>query len=149
VSGNTGRAIGRAGLAIGFGIAGNAIAPGIGGAIGTAVGSFVGSQLLPPEIPEQTVAGPQVGDRQVQTSTYGNAIPFIWGTTRVAGNVIWATDIIPTRHEQSIDQGGAKGGGGGGPQRSSVTYTYSVSLAIGLCRGPITGIRRVFAPPRS
>lgn len=140
----SGSAIGRAAIGIGGSIIGNAIAPGIGGAIGGIVGGIVAGQLFPPEFPNETVVQPQLGDLAIQTSTYGNAIPFIWGTARVAGNIIWATDIIPQRHQQTISQGGGKGGGGG-PQRTNVTFTYSVSIAVALCRGPITGIRKVYA----
>lgn len=140
----SGASIGRAALTIGGGIIGNAIAPGVGGVIGAGLGTFAASQLFPPEFPNETVAQPLLGDLSVQTSTYGDAIPYLWGTARVAGNIIWSTDIIPQKHTQTISQGGGKGGGGG-PQRTNVTYTYSVSLAVALCRGPITGIRRVYA----
>ena len=38
--------------------------------------------------------GPRLGDLSVQTSSYGTQIPRIYGTMRVAGSVIWATDLI-------------------------------------------------------
>lgn len=37
---------------------------------------------------------------------------------------------------------GGKGMGGGGTQ---VSYTYSASFAIGLCEGPIIGVRDIWA----
>ena len=51
------------------------------------------------------------GDLSVQTSSYGSPIPRVYGTMRVAGTVVWATDL---QEEEAID-GGGKGGPGGRP----------------------------------
>lgn len=89
--------------------------------------------------------GPRLGDRVVQSSTYGALITRNYGTVRIAGNMIWSTDILETRHEQSQSGAGGGGKGGGGQQQSSVSYTYSASFAIGLCAGPMIGFRRMWA----
>ena len=44
--------------------------------------------------------GPRLGDLAVQTSSYGSAIPRIYGRMRVAGTVIWATDL---KEEEAIE----------------------------------------------
>ncbi|MGE0108764.1 MAG: recombinase zinc beta ribbon domain-containing protein [Bdellovibrionales bacterium] len=84
------------------------------------------------------VEGSKLDDLSVQSSTYGGTIQLVYGTMRVAGNVIWSTKLKETRHESSA---GGKGGGGA----KQVSYTYSVSFAVGLCAGPVSAIRRIWA----
>lgn len=97
----------------------------------------IGNRLLS-RSKAQHVHGPRLGDLQVQSSAYGETIPIVYGTVRIAGNVIWSTNIRETAHTQRV------GGKGGGPKQTQTTYTYSVSLAVALCEGPIIGIRRVW-----
>ena len=101
-----------------------------GAGFGWMVGSMAGSLLFPPKAPD----GPRLEDKSVQVSTYGQPIPRIYGTHRMAGNVIWSTDLIETATEE---------GGKGGP--SYTTYSYRASFAVSICQGPIVGIRRIWA----
>src|SRR5215217_1555121 len=87
----------------------------IGGAIGALIGQSIDEQVLGP-----SSRGPRLGDLSVQTSSYGTQIPRIYGSMRVAGSVIWATDLVESTHTT-----GAKG-------QPDVTYIYSVSLAVAL-----------------
>lgn len=116
-------------LAIGMVGAGLSSAAGIGAAIGWSAGVMLGNLLLGQD--SQTIEGSKLDDLSVQSSTYGGTIQLLYGTMRVAGNVIWSTPLKETRHESSA---GGKGGmmGGGAKQ---VSYTYSVSFAVGLCAG--------------
>ncbi len=109
----------------------------LGASIGWAVGSFVGQLAFGPDPP--TTQGPRLTDLAVQSSAEGVGIPIVFGRARIAGNVIWARPIQETRHEEEV---GGKGMGGGGTQ---ISYTYSVSFAIGLCEGPIIGVRKIWA----
>jgi hypothetical protein len=79
--------------------------------------------------------GPRLTELPVQTSTDGAPMARIWGRGRVAGQVIWASRFLEHRNET--------GGGKGGPSRTD--YTYSLSFAVGLCAGGISGIGRVWA----
>ena len=81
---------------------------------------------------------PSIGDLRVQRSQAGAAIPFVAGTQRMAGNIIWSTDKVPNQVKQ---RSGGKGGFAGGGTETTVT-TYSISMAIAICRGPILGIKR-------
>ena len=81
--------------------------------------------------------GPRLDDLKVQTSTWGKMIPIIYGSMRVAGNVIWSSDLHETKHTES--------GGKGGPQTEATTYTYSVNVAVSICMGPVFGIRKIWA----
>lgn len=115
----------------------------IGGSFGIGLGWLVGStigQLLFGGGEDQVREGPRLGDLQVQSSTYGRAIPIIYGNARVAGNVIWATDIREVRNEER--QGGGKGGG---PSVTTITYEYFGRFAVALCEGEVEAIRRVWA----
>ena len=105
-------------------------------ALGWAVGSLIGSVLFREKLP--TVEGPRLTDLKVQSSAYGNLIPIVYGTVRIAGNIIWAPPLIETRHEENV-------GGKGGPEQTQVTYTYAAHFAVSLCEGPILGVRKVWA----
>ena len=71
----------------------------------------------------------------MQTSSYGWAIPQLFGTLRVAGSVIWSTDLIESKSKSS--------GGKGQPDVTS--YSYSVSFAVLLSARPILGVKRIWA----
>ncbi len=105
-------------------------------ALGWTVGSLIGSVLFREKLP--TVEGPRLTDLKVQSSAYGNLIPIVYGTVRLAGNIIWAPPLIETRHEENV-------GGKGGPEQTQVTYTYAAHFAVSLCEGPIVGVRKVWA----
>ncbi len=98
-----------------------------GAAFGWMAGSMLGSILFAPKAPD----GPRISDLSIQTSTYGQPIPRIFGTARIAGNVIWATDLV--EHA------------GGGGKKGGTSYSYTVSFAVALCEGPIVGVRRIWA----
>ena len=78
---------------------GTALGGPAGGAIGAIIGQSFDQQLLSP-----VRRGPRLGDLRVQSSSYGTQIPRIYGSMRVAGSVIWATDLV--EGEQTT---GAKG----------------------------------------
>ena len=110
---------------------GTALGGPIGGAIGSLLGQTIDQQLFGPG-PRH---GPRLGDLSVQSSSYGNAIPRLYGTMRVAGTVIWATDL----KESSETYSGAKG------QPESVTYSYSVSMAVALSSRRAVRVKRIWA----
>jgi hypothetical protein len=68
--------------------------------------------------------------------------PLLYGAMRVAGNVIWQTDLQEHSHTESA---GGKGGGGGD---EVTTYTYSASFAVRLCEGPVDDITKIWANGR-
>jgi Putative phage tail protein len=111
--------------------AGSAIAGPIGGALGAIVGQQIDGRLFAPK-PRQ---GPRLGELAVQTSSYGSQIPKLFGTMRVAGTVIWATDL----REERSRSGGGKG------QPKTVNYSYSANFAVALSARPILAVRRIWA----
>lgn len=107
----------------------------VGGPVGAAIGASLGQQVDAAVFKPKGREGPRLADLKVQASTYGQQIPQLFGTMRVAGSVIWATNLI----ERRTKSGGDKG-------RPSVTeYSYAVSLAVALSSRPIRAIRRIWA----
>jgi hypothetical protein len=110
---------------------GTALGGPLGGALGSLVGQSIDQSLFGPGIRK----GPRLGGLSVQTSSYGSPIPRIYGTMRVAGTVIWSTDI---KEDESVE-----GGGKGSPEY--VAYRYSASFAVALSSRPIHEVRRIWA----
>ena len=113
-----------------------AVGTAIGGPIGGMIGSMVGQHI------DRTILfapkarhGPRLGDLAVQTSSYGTAIPKVFGRMRVAGCVVWATDLVETRS--------TTGGGKGQPKLHS--YSYSANFAVALSARPIRSVGRIWA----
>ena len=106
------------------------------GPVGAAIGGLIGNALdhavlFKPKGRE----GPRLTDLQLQTSTYGTQIPKLFGTIRVAGTVIWATDLRETKSKS--------GGGKGRP--SVTTYAYSASFAVALSARQVRSVKRIWA----
>lgn len=107
----------------------------VGGPIGGAVGALVGRQADALLIGGGRREGPRLKDLAVTTSSYGTALPRLYGRMRVPGTIIWATEL--TEH------GETQGGGKGRPKVT--TYSYSASFAVALASRPIQGIGRIWA----
>ena len=120
------------GLAIIGAAVGSTFGPG-GAQIGYAIGSLAGGLLFPPKIPD----GPRLDDKAIQVSTYGQPIPRVYAAPRLSGNVIMSTDLLETATEQD---------GKGGPTQT--TFSYRASFAVSICRGPINGIKEIYANGR-
>ncbi len=115
----------------------------IGANLGSmASGLFAKSQRV--QLPSQE--GPRLSDLRAQTSTYGNIIPRVYGTMRLAGNIIWSTNIKEVRNDHTVRH---RSGGGKGrsvtTSQTTTTYSYFVTLAIAICEGPIDEVIRVWA----
>ena len=90
--------------------------------------------------------GSRITDLMVQSSTYGKSIPLVYGNARIAGNIIWSRPIQENITTTTQSSGGGKGGGGGGSVETTTTsYTYTASLAVAICEGPISEVVRVWA----
>lgn len=120
--------------------------PGIWGAVGAVVGRSVGS-LLGSTIDNRifgsstTREGPRLTDLHLQASTEGASIPAIYGSVRIAGQVIWAArfkEHVDTSETSTSDKGG-------GPTVKTRSYRYTLSFAVGVCEGEIARLGRVWA----
>lgn len=117
-----------------LGTVGRALLGPVGGAIGALIGNRVDHAVL--GSPRRQ--GPRLTELSVQTSTYGTQMPAVFGTMRVAGPVIWATDLVEAR--------GLTGGGKGRPATES--YSYSANFAVALSGRAIRRVGRIWADGR-
>ncbi|WP_112309054.1 baseplate multidomain protein megatron [Pseudogemmobacter bohemicus] len=128
-----------AGAAFGAGFGGTVL--GLSGAvIGRAIGASVG-RIIDQKILGGGSDAVEVGriDRlRLMSAGEGEAIAKLWGRMRIAGHVIWASQY----EEHSNTRRGGKGASAGG---SVTEYSYTVSLAIGLCEGEILRVGRIWA----
>ncbi len=128
--------------------AGAAIGGSVGGSVlglsMTALGRFAGASLgraIDQSIMgsgSSTVEQGKVERFRLTSAGEGDPVAQVFGRMRVSGHVIWATQFA----ESVTTTGGGKGAPSG-PKTNE--YSYSVSLAIGLCEGVITGVGRVWA----
>jgi hypothetical protein len=114
---------------------------GAGALLGGQLGLVAGGLLDPPKGP--TIQGPRLNDLTVQTSTYGQFIPRTYGTIGLSGNVFW----LENNALKEVVKKKKSGGKGGGSSSNIKTYTYFATFAIGLCEGPIAGVRRIWVGP--
>jgi hypothetical protein len=112
-----GMVLGAIGAVVGF-------FTGIGPQLGWMIGSTLGGMIAGSG---QKQEGPRLSDLRPQGSEYGRAIPQVFGTQGIAGNVIWAADLIETSS--------TSGGKGGGPEITN--YTYYAHFAVMICEGPV------------
>jgi hypothetical protein len=104
--------------------------------VGALAGSVADRALLGGN---RAVEGPRLTDLDIMASTEGAPIPRVYGRARVAGQMIWATQLEETSRTESS---GGKGMGGG---VSTTTYSYYANFAVGLCEGEIGKVLRVWA----
>ena len=123
---------------------GTAIGAAAGWAIGSSIGSIIERKYFGPDVPPNALT-----DLQVQTSSWGVGLPEVFGTQRLAGNIIWSTDKILVGGNQGKfggkGGGGGKGGAGKGKKGTGSQGYYVVGIAFALAEGPIGGIKRIWA----
>jgi len=108
------------GAGIGFFVTGGNPA---GASWGWMIGGAVGALVDP-----QKVYGPRLTDARTQYAQDGVPRTRGYGTFPTTGIILWQ-DALKERKNKSSGKGGP----------TQVTYTYTTSYAIGVCKGPITG----------
>jgi len=124
------------GIGIGF-LTGN---PLLGAKIGFMAGAMLGSALFPTTADVPDAQKPSPSGIQITSSSYGLPIAVVFGTKKIGGNLLYYGNFQTIPHVTETEAGG-KGGGGGGSTTYTTHYTYSVTLAIGLCMGPADVLR--------
>lgn len=115
-----------------------AVAGGIlGGGTGAQVGWLVGSALSGTNRSD-SVQGNSLSDVTVSTSAYGTNLQKVIGVDRVFNpQVWWSTEKIP--HTKKT-----KTSGKGSSSTTIETTSYTVSMMIAICEGPIKGVIQVY-----
>jgi hypothetical protein len=126
-----------AGAALGAGVGGTVL--GLSGAvIGRAVGATLG-RLIDQRLLGAGSAPVEVGRVErfrLTGAGEGAAVARVWGRVRLGGQVIWAS-----RFEETV----TRSSGGKGQSRRTDSFSYSVSVAVALCEGPVLGVGRIWA----
>lgn len=111
--------------------------------VGFALGSALGGVLFPGDgPPDQVREGPRIHDSKVQNSAHGVMKSVVYGTVRIAGNVVWASEIEEVVNESTQSVGGK---GGGDAKVTTRNYIYYRSFAVAICEGEIIKVSRVWA----
>lgn len=115
----------------------------IGQIVGSELGALLGAQLdnaiFGLDAEQKITHGARLKNLQIQTSAYGKAISIIYGTARVAGNIIWSQPI----KEEAITTQNKTGRG------INITYNYYATLAIAICKGKVEKLNRIWAGTKS
>ena len=98
-----------------------------GAVVGASIGYSVGTLIDPPDSTTGDI--PPMAGYPVQRANKGTPIPIIYGTRKVAGNVIWLGDNHPWNKQGSA--GGKGGGGGGGTSESGARRSFLLALSEG------------------
>jgi len=114
---------------------------GIFGPVGAAIGAGLGAMggyAIDTAIINSTrhMEGARLNGGRVATAEEGAALPFVYGTARLSGTLIWATRFEEKKTTE-------RQGGKGGPKVTS--YSYFGNVAYTIAEGEIAGVRRVWA----
>ena len=114
------------------GVAITAAFPGIGGAIASFAFTSIGNAIF---APTQKSQGPRLGDKRVSGTEYGDTIPVVFGHPRLAGQVVWASDL---REIKTTTEAGK------GTSSEYSSYTYEVDLLYLLADNELQGVSRIW-----
>ena len=117
--------------------AGSLVGGPVGATIGRALGALAGSIVDNAIFGEDTEASTP-SDVRLLSSSEGGVIPRIYGWNRVAGNIIWATNL----ERQTVETSGSKG------LSSEENEEIVANFAIALCQGEVAHIGRIWADGR-
>jgi len=95
--------------------------------LGLSLGLSLGGVLFPPDVETDE---PKPAGLQFQTSQYGLPVKVLFGTRKFTGNMLWFDNFQKIKHEDPVDAGK------GGSSQTTTSWTYTVSVAIGVCVGP-------------
>ena len=100
-----------------------------GAIVGRLAGALAGNaidRVLFARHSERAVDGPRLADLTVMASTAGAAIPRVYGRARLAGQVIWATNLEEVVNTSSdTTRAGGKGMGGPSVTTSGIGFAAS------------------------
>ncbi|HSF63077.1 MAG TPA: glycoside hydrolase/phage tail family protein, partial [Paracoccaceae bacterium] len=130
--------LGAAGAALGAGFGGTVLGLSgavIGRAIGATLGRVIDQRLM--GAGSEAVEVGRIDRFRLMGASEGTPVGRVQGRMRVGAQVIWAT-----RFREEVRR---SGGGKGAPQPSLREFSYSISVALALCEGPILGVGRIWA----
>lgn len=112
----------------------------IGRAAGATIGQMIDQRLMGSG--SQAVETGRVDRLRLTGASEGTAIQHVYGRMRVAGQVIWSSRFLEHKSSKKV------GGKGSAPSQTVNSYSYSISVAVALCEGEISGVSRIWADGR-
>lgn len=109
----------------------------VGTMLGRAVGALAGNAVDRSLLGGTTVTGSRLSSARIGGANEGAALNRLYGTARLGGSLIWATRF---EEEITTERSGSKASG-----TKTKTYNYYGNIALALCEGPVSGLRRVWA----
>ena len=127
------------GAAVGSGFGGSVLGLSgmvIGRAVGATLGRVIDQRLIGGG--SQVIEHGRIERLRMTGASEGAPVPRVWGRVRLGGQVIWSSTF-----RESVT---TRGGGGKIVKKPKVReFSYSISLAVALCEGPILGVGRIWA----
>lgn len=118
------------GAIAGFVSGGNPAAIRAGFSAGVLVGGIVETASQKP----QSIG--RLDDLRLTGSSYGVAIPWVYGRQKIGGaGIIWWSGLRETKNKKGSKLTGTR----------ATVYSYSVDVAVGVCRGPVTAVKKIWA----
>lgn len=114
-------------------VVGGAVGGPLGATIGRALGAVAGNAIDSALFGERPAVGH--ADIRLQGSSEGGAIPRLYGWGRLAGNIIWATEL----EEMTQESSGSKG------TSDSDDSEIVASFAVAFCEGEVARLGRIWA----
>ncbi|KJV68657.1 glycoside hydrolase/phage tail family protein [Candidatus Neoehrlichia procyonis] len=117
----------------------------IGSFIGEAIGNIIGANIDAEAFQftkESYTQSATLKNLNIQTSVYGKIIPIIYGTMRIAGNIIWAQPIKEVSHDDIYITNNPTSTTS---SHHLINYSYYATLAIAICSGPVKKILKIWA----
>ncbi|MDQ0454275.1 baseplate multidomain protein megatron [Rhizobium paknamense] len=109
----------------------------VGTILGRAAGALAGYAVDSAIIGGTTVTGSRLSTARIGGASEGAVLPRLYGTARIGGTLIWATRF---EEEVTTERAGSKATG-----TTTKTYSYYANVALALCEGPVSALRRVWA----
>jgi hypothetical protein len=108
----------------------------LGASLGGAAGGIAGQVFWPEKVDITHPLPPKPHENRVQVSTYGSAIPIQYSAGRLAGNIVYMSDVLETIERSKHRQDGVR--------YYEMTKTYTATFAIAFSEGPVIGLARIW-----
>lgn len=84
----------------------------------------------------------KLSELSIQTSTYNKIIPNIYGTNKIAGNIIWMDEVKEVQNNYQTSIQVSKGNT---IKQNNTEYFYFLNFAIAICANEIKEIKNIWA----
>lgn len=116
-----------------------------GAGVGAGLGAGIGMVIDPMQMDAANPGGPNLGDLDISGPEEGAPMADLLGCSKITANILWYGGSRAKEIKSKSSGGGGKGGGGGSSGSTVTGYEYYISMAMGICQGPIDTLYAVYA----